>query len=573
MGVIDTDLSDLLDATGVSGRASSETPSGAVAAASGGVSYDGASTVDRLATWVAPIRSADAEILPEKSRLDARSRDTLRNDAYVKGGSTLHKDNIVGAQYILNARPMSKILFGKEDLTWETEFQEEVETLFTLWAESPMNWADAQRVNTLTDLVRLAVGTHTATGEVLGTAEWMPNDGRPFRTAMMMIDTDRLSTPHDMLNPRMFFDNNIRNGVERDRRGAPIAYHIRNSHPNEGQFTSLDMIQRQSWKRIPARKPWGRQLVLHIYEQERPDQSRGVASMVAALSEMRMTKHFRKTELQRAVIAATYAASIESDLPADAQLAMGAVSADDTEGSATSAWIAEYLAQVAEFNGTGNRINLDGVQIPVFVPGTHLKIQNPGAQSPAGDKFESSLLRHIAAALNVSYEELSRDFTNTNYSSARAAMTLTWKAMQSRKRKVADTTASFVYRLWLEECVNYNLLESLKRRNIPDFYLGMNADAYSNCEWIGAGRGQIDPVKETQASILKIKAGLSTRETEIALSSGGDWRRVARQIAREKELDEKLDIPSIYQSTDMTDTTNSLSGTPSSEPKKDNTNE
>lgn len=571
MGLIDTDLSDLFDAAGVSGAASSEAPSGAEAAASGGVSYDAASVVDRLATWMPPIRSADAEILPEKSRLDARSRDTLRNDAYVKGGATLHKDNIVGAQFILNARPNSKILFGKEDLTWETEFQEEVETLFTLWAESPMNWCDAQRVNTLTDLVRLAVGSYTATGEVLGTAEWMPNDGRPFRTAMMMVDTDRLSTPQDMLNPRMFFNNNIRNGVERDRRGAPIAYHIRNSHPNEGQYTSFDLFQRQSWKRIPARKPWGRQLVLHIFEQERPDQTRGIATMVSALSEMRMTKHFRKTELQRAVIAATYAASIESDLPVDAQLAMGAVNADD-EGSATSAWIAEYLAQVSEFHGQGNRINLDGVNIPVFVPGTHLKIQNPGAQSPVGEKFEASLLRHIAAALNVSYEELSRDFSNTNYSSARASMSTTWKAMQPRKRKVADTTASFVYRLWLEECVNYNLLESLKRKNVPGFYDGMNADAYSSCDWIGAGRGQIDPVKETQAAGLKIKYGLSTREMEIAQMYGGDWRRVARQNAREMELDEKLGIPSIYESNDTTDMENALSEKPR-EAKKETTDE
>ena len=125
MGLNNTDLSDLLGTAGVSGAVASETPSGAVAAASGGVSYDAASIVDQLANWSPAIRSADAEILPEKGRLDARARDTLRNDAYVTGGSTLHKDNIVGAQYLLNARPLSKILFGKEDAVWETEFQEE----------------------------------------------------------------------------------------------------------------------------------------------------------------------------------------------------------------------------------------------------------------------------------------------------------------------------------------------------------------------------------------------------------------------------------------------------------------
>lgn len=562
MGLNNTDLSDLLGTAGVSGAVASETPSGAVAAASGGVSYDAASIVDQLANWSPAIRSADAEILPEKGRLDARARDTLRNDAYVTGGSTLHKDNIVGAQYLLNARPLSKILFGKEDAVWETEFQEEVETLFTLWAESPQNWPDAQRKKTLTDIVRLAVGCHTATGEVLASAEWMPDDGRPFRTGVMMIDADRLSTPS---TADFLLNSNIRGGVEQDKRGAPIAYHIRNAHPNDGLFGAFS-DKRYTWRRVPARKPWGRQLILHTFDEDRPDQSRGISAMVAALSEMRMTKHFRKTELQRAVIAATYAASIESDLPADAQLAMGATT-DGSEGNATLDWITEYLDQVVAYQKAGNRLHLAGAQIPVFVPGTHLKIQNPGAASPAGDKFEASLLRHIATALNVSYEELSRDFTNTNYSSARAAMMLTWKAMQSRKKKVADTTASFVYRLWLEECVNYNLLDTLKRPNIPAFYGGMNAEAYANCEWIGAGRGQIDPVKETQAAILKIKAGLSTRENEIAQMSGGDWRRVARQIAREMELDRKLNIPSVYDNADTTDTENALSGT-KREPKE-----
>ena len=74
-------------------------------------------------------------------------------------------------------------------------------------------------------------------------------------------------------------------------------------------------------------------------------------------------------------------------------------------------------------------------------------------------------------------------------------------------------------------------------------------------------------MKETQAAILKIKAGLSTRENEIAQMSGGDWRRVARQIAREMELDRKLNIPSVYDNADTTDTENALSGT-KREPKE-----
>jgi capsid protein len=133
--------------------------------------------------------------------------------------------------------------------------------------------------------------------------------------------------------------------------------------------------------------------------------------------------------------------------------------------------------------------------------------------------------------------------------------------MQSQKRMVADRVASFVYRLWLEEVINRNELECLKRRKVPVFYDGLNAEAYSQADWIGAGRGTIDPLKETQADKLALAAGLTTKEAVIARREGGDWRRVAKQIDRELKNDKKLGIPSVFE-TDTTDQDNALSGSP-----------
>jgi len=553
------DLTDLLGPdTGVSpvGTGLVALP-GASAVASGGVAYDGAKKTDRLAMWNPVLRSADADLLPVKESLDARVRDTFANDAYVSGGASIYKDSIVGARYQLNAKPETKVLFGKEDEKWETEAQEELETKFMLWAESPQKWVDAARRNVFTDQIRLAVSVDMAGGEVLASAEWMPDDGRPFRVAMQMIDTDRLSTPMDQI---MVPNSRIRRGVERDRRGAPVAYHIRNSHPNEGRFANFTDLSASTWTRVPARKPWGRPMILHLFETMRPDQTRGISKIVSALTEMRMTKHFRKTELERAVVAATYAASIESEIPEDVQTALGGAATGEN-ANPTTQWMRQYLDAISEYSSGAKNLHMDGAKIPIFAPGTHLKIQNPGANGPVGDKFEMSLLRYIAAALGVSYEQLSRDYTQTNYSSARAAMGETWKTMQAKKRAVADATANFIYRLWLEEAINYNQLECLKRPNVPLFYDGLNAEAYSACEWIGAGQGQIDPLKETQAAMLKIKGGLSTKEHEIARMSGGDWRRVARQNKRERELDEYYGNPSIYDQ-DSKDMENSLTAEP-----------
>lgn len=511
-----------------------------------GGAYEGAGGADQLALWGPAIQSADAEILGDKDVLDARTRDMLRNDAHIAGAATLHKDNIVGAVFLLNAKPQTKILFGSEDDVWEEEYQEEVETKFTLWAESPECWLDAQRTKTLTDFVRLAVGVDLAGGEVFSSAEWMPDDGRPFRTAVQMIDTDRLATPYVALNA-----NKIRGGVERDIYGAPVAYHVRMGHPSDWMDARF-----YQFRRVMARKPWGRPMILHLYEQLRADQSRGISTMVSALQEMKMLKGFRKVELQRAVLAATYAASIESELPsADVLRAMGG---DDVN---MMDYITEYLGAIQQYSGASRNLSVNGSKIPVFMPGTKLNIKNPGAESPSGDKFEMSILRYLASATGTSYEQLSKDYTNTSYSGATASRSDTRMHMVARKKRTADRTASFIYRLWLEEAINSGQIESLKRQNVPNFYEGLNAEAYAAAEWIGAGAGMIDQLKETQADILALKNGLETKEAVIARRRGGDWRRTSKQIAREMARDDKLGIPSVY-SLDATDKENALSGSP-----------
>lgn len=498
--------------------------------ASFGGAYDGASRFDReLALWAPPLRSADQDILPEKRIVDARVRDTLRNDAYVAGGANIRKDNIVGSTFLLNARPEYKVLGLDEK--WAEEFQEEVETKFTLWAESPNNWPDAARMNTLTGLVRLAVGIDTMAGEVLASVEWLRDQPRPCNTAIQMIDVDRLSNP--------FGESDTptrRGGVERNRYGAPVGYHIRKGHPADWTDPSS-----YEWKYVPARKPWGRVQVIHIMEQFRADQTRGISEMVSALKELRITKRFRDIVLQNAVVNATYAASIESDLPSDAVFeslgAKGGAAAGAVE-FATS-----YLSAIAEYTGGAKNLHIDGVKIPHLFPGTKLQLRPAGQGGPLGTDFEQSLLRYIAAILGVSYEQLSRDYSKTNYSSARAAMNETWKAMQSRKRNVADRFATTIYALWLEEQINKGGITSLPR-NAPSWYEVLNAEAYSACEWIGASRGQIDELKETQAAVLRLKYHLSTYEDEMA-RLGKDWRKNFTQRSREKRAMEEygLDTP------------------------------
>lgn len=492
-----------------------------------GGAYEGASYTNRdLALWSPQLRSADADILNERNIATARARDVLRNDAYVQAGEQLHRDGVVGSFFALNVRPNLTMLGLKEDDVWETEFQEEVENKFTLWAESPENWPDASRANTLTGLVRLAVGVYLASGEVLATAEYLrASASRPFQTAVQMIESERLENPFGALDTT----GRMRGGVERDRNGAPINYFIRDSHASDLNVDSW------KWTSYPARMAWGRQRVIHIFEQARIDQSRGVSGMVTALKEMRVTKKFRDIMLQNAVVNATFAASIEAEMPEQAYEAIG--SGDDDN---LMKYAQDYLGMVTEYAGGSKSLTLDGVRIPHLLPGQKLQLRPAGSGSPLGTEFEASLLRYIAANLGVSYEELSRDYSQSNYSSMRAALIQTWKYMTARKVMVADRFATSVYRLWFEEAVNKGMIETMKGK--PDFYLTpLHKDAYTRCDWLGAGRGQIDELKETQAAVLRMNNNIGTLEDEMG-KQGKDWRAVLKQRAREKKMIEDLDL-------------------------------
>lgn len=498
-----------------------------------GGAYDGAARFDKqLADWNPTLGSADLDMLPDKEILDARSRDAARNDAYLQGGATMHKDSIVGSMYFLNAKPNIEVLGYDE--AWAEEFQQEVEAKFTLWGESPYAWVDAARQNNFTGMIRLAVGVYCGGGEMLATVEWLRDKGREFNTAIQMVDCDRLTTPHEFQN-----DSMVRAGIRRNQFGAPQTYYIKTRHKTDYGAWYGDPT---SWKAVDAYRPWGRTQVIYLREQMRVDQTRAIADIVAGLKEIAITRKFRDVTLQNAVVNAMYAASIESELPPEAvysQLGGGNI------GESVTNYAEAYLGAINEYVGSSKHMKIDGVRIPHLFPGTKLQLRPAGSPGGVGQEFEQSLLRYIAVMLGVSYEELSKDFSKTNYSSARAAMLGTWKFMQSRKKIVADRFADTIYRLWLEEAINKDMLRSFPANAAgalyTDGHLNMMFEALAQGDWIGAARGQIDELKETQAATLRIKYGLSTHEDELS-RLGKDWRKVYVQLEREMKEREKRSI-------------------------------
>jgi len=489
--------------------------------------FEGASGNRQLMRWAPPTESADAALLPNREALNNRSLDISRNNGFASSGVQLHVDHIVGESFKLSAKPDAKLL--GVDLDVISEWAEDVERKFAAWAEDPDVWIDAERKSTFTMLIRQAVSTHTTMGEITGAAMWLPDRGSDFATAIKMIDPARVS------NPNMGFDKDrLRAGVEIDRNGAARAYYVRNSLMSDFRFMGASTF---NWVRIAREESWGRVKFMHVFEPSRADQTRGINSFAAVLKQTKMLDKFEDVALQNAIINAMYAAVIESDMDQSSAFdALGGLNEEDLDESFLSSDFGKLFWLKNQYHDAANFV-FDGAQVAHLFPGEKLNINRSGAPQEFAP-FQSAMLRSIAASLGTSYEQLSRDYSKTNYSSARAAILEAWRYFTGRRVIIAGRFASMIYSLWLEEAMDKGIVRT--PAGAPSFWQAKSA--WTRSQWIGAGLTQIDGLKETKQIQGQLDYGLTTLEQACA-QLGKDYQEVLQQRARETKMLKDLGLP------------------------------
>ncbi|EAT9984022.1 phage portal protein, partial [Salmonella enterica] len=185
-----------------------------------------------------------------------------------------------------------------------------------------------------------------------------------------------------------------------------------------------------------------------------------------------------------------------------------------------------------------NNVKLGGVKIPHLHPGDALKLQTAQNADSGFSALEQALLRYIAAGLGVSYEQLSRDYSQVSYSSARASANESWRYFLGRRKFIAGRLATQMFSCWLEEALIRGVIRAPRAR----FSFWEARSSWSRAEWIGAGRLAIDGLKEVQEAVMRIEAGLSTYEKELAIM-GEDYQDIFRQQVRESEERRSAGLP------------------------------
>ncbi len=473
-------------------------------------SHMGASVRNRdVASWLPGYGSADADTLPDLPLLMSRTRDLNRNHGIASSIQQTHADNVIGTGLRLIPTPDYRALGKTKE--WANEWSRIAASVWRSHADTVQ--IDAAGTSNFAGLCTLAFRGAMGNGDGLALPLWIPRQGSRFSTRIQMIESDRLSNPLGQPDTEK-----LRGGIEIDGYGYPQAYWIRKQHPGDIMLSWINP-NLWDWERVPAETAWGRKRVLHLHDKDRTGQTRGKPILSPILTQFKMLDHYQRTELQAAIVNAMIAAFIQTPLDSASLVEM-------LGGDASSQAYKDFLANRGE-----NVAPLKGGAIVPLQPGDTLAPFLPGRPNAAFGPFTENILRHIGTAVGLPYELLLKDFSKTNYSSARAALLEAWRFFNGRRKWIADYFATPIYELVLEEAINAGMIEA------PDFY--ENRWAYCGCRWIGPGRGWVDPVKEATAAQLRIDGYVSTLERECA-EQGLDWEEVLEQRAVEQARMEEL---------------------------------
>lgn len=496
-----------------------------------GPPYDAADIVSQhMAGWSPYLGSPDAELNIYRDRIVSRARDAVRNDGWASGAVTRILDNAIGA----NLRPIAKPdhvflahFTGNKafDHVWAKEFARALEAHWRTWAVTDLGrYCDASRNMSFGQMARLGFRHKLIDGDALAVMQWIPERvGRGaarYCTAIQIVDPDRLS------NPQMQFDQKImRGGVEIDKYGAAVAYHIRKAHQGDW-FSAMESL---TWERVERETAWGRPKVVLDYDGDRATQHRGGAGIfTAVLQRLKMLIKYDGSELDAAIINAIFAAYIES--PFDHE--MTAEAFDDGEK------LGFYQQGRKDFHEGEKSLTLGGARIPILFPGEKMATIDATRPTENFAPFEAAMLRNVAAATGLSAQQVSNDWSDVNYSSARGALLEAWKTLHRRRHDFAEGFCAPIRACWLEE--SFEIDDLPLPTNAPDF--ASCRGAYSRARWMGPGKGWIDPVHEAGAAIMRMDGALSTLEDECA-EQGLEFEEVLEQRKYEIELFKKYGIP------------------------------
>lgn len=431
--------------------------------------------------------SADSELVTSLTNLRSRSRALVRDAAYAKRAKVVVQNNVIGSGIGLQAQVMTTRGVLNERINNAIE-------------EAFCEWSEAENCHTgggmhFADMERAAIGQVFEAGEIFFRKHLRAFGDSKVPFALEFIEAERLADEFAAPSPAVP-GAMLRMGIEVDNFYRPVAYWIRERHPGE---IRLGLVETNRFERVPADQ------IIHLRIVDRWPQTRGEPWMHAVVRKLNDMDGYSEAEIVAARAAASYMGFITSP---DATNPLAEPQADGTNQTELTPGVIETLAPGESFAGFA-----------------------PNRPNPNMDPFMRMMLREVAAGAGVSYESISRDYSQGNYSNSRLGLlddrdlwrvVQTWFIRGFRQQ---------VHRAWLQQAVLAGA--------IPEISVGEYAatpEKFEAVRYKPRGWTWVDPTKEVEAYKQAVRCGFTTVEDVIAQTNGGaDIEDVIN--GRRRELD------------------------------------
>lgn len=438
--------------------------------------------------------SADSELYSALTALRSRSRQLMRDAPYAKRARVIVVNNVVGAGVGLQAQVRNTRGGMNERINADIE---------AAWAK----WALADSCHTggalhFSDLERTCLSEIFTAGEVFIRKHYRTFGESKIPLGLELVEAERIA---DEFTYPSLASPGTRLGVETDSFGRPVAYWVRTVHPGEPR-AMVDQVAK--YERVPAAD------IIHLRKVERWPQTRGEPWLHACVRKLNDMEEYSGSELTAARMSANFFATIETP-------------SSDPDALAT------------ETQDDGSRqINIEPGVIEQLAAGDQLKFHTPNRPNAALDAFMRYLLREVAAGVGVSYESLSRDYSQSNYSSSRLALLDDrdlWRVLQQWWIR---SFREPLHREWMQAAVLSGAIPSIG----PEQW-ALDPDRFLPVTWKLRGWSWVDPTKEVEAYKEAIKAGLTTTTRVIAQTAeGADIEDIIAERKRELEMFDEAEI-------------------------------
>lgn len=276
-------------------------------------------------------------------------------------------------------------------------------------------------------------------------------------------------------------------GVEFSRDDEITAYHVLPEAPGTPFTTYTSAV------RIPACD------MLHVFDVLFPGQVRGLSWLAPVLLKMR-----DRDEASDALLMQTKVASLITGYVQDADGSFGGF--DDQE------------------DGEALNVALEPGAMRILPPGANVTFSEPGKGITQSVDFLRAQDREIAAGVGLTFEALTGDLTQTNYSSARVGLLEFRRSAEMKQRHLVE--GMLLRPLW-DRWIDIKALAGTSGfPALPD-------DAFRAVRFVPPGWQWVDPRNEVEADVTAITAGLKSRE-EVVAGRGRDIDQLNAEIARDK---------------------------------------